>query len=100
MSELNQEIDLIVNTTPVGMEPDTESSPWPEIIPFPECKLTYDLIYRPSMTRFLQQAQNAGSAAVNGLGMLVHQAARSFEMWTKIPAPIEVMRQAVTCSNF
>jgi len=98
LGKLDEEIELLVNTTPLGMSPDSESSPWPENIDFPECKLVYDLVYSPQITRFMKQARVRGVTAVNGLGMLVYQAAIAFEMWTGVSAPVEVMKQAVqTC---
>ncbi len=88
--------DLVVNTTPVGMHPHVELCPWPEGIPFPPCRLAYDLIYDPKRTRFMALAEKSGSEAVNGLGMLVHQAAAAFRIWTGVEPPIDVMKKAVT----
>lgn len=89
-----EDVDLIVNTTPVGMWPHTAESPWPEDLPFPSTALVYDLIYRPQETRLLRQAAEAGCATQDGLEMLVMQGAASFAMWTGRPAPLEVMRTA------
>ena len=89
------ETTLIVNTTPVGMSPDTANSPWPVDLPFPRQAFLYDLIYNPSETALMQSARAAGLMSVNGLGMLVEQAALAFEIWTGQPAPREVFRQAV-----
>ncbi len=90
-----RDIHLIVNTTPVGMFPDSEFSPWPDGLQFPENSAVYDLIYNPSETRLMKCARKAGLDAVNGLGMLVEQAALSFEIWTGMKAPRVVMRQSV-----
>jgi shikimate dehydrogenase len=87
-------VDLLVNTTPVGMAPNVDASPWPEDVVFPKCRLVYDLVYNPPKTRFLEQAERTGSATMNGLGMLVHQAAVAFRIWTGRDAPIAVMREA------
>lgn len=87
---------LIVNTTPVGMWPQVERSPWPDNLPFPSQALCYDLIYNPRETRLMRQAQQAGARAVDGLGMLVHQGAEAFELWTGQPAPVQIMWQACT----
>jgi shikimate dehydrogenase len=87
--------DLMVNTTPLGMSPQVEASPWPDELHLPTCKLVYDLVYNPPVTRFMERAQKEGIAAVNGLGMLAHQAALAFEMWTGATAPIEIMKQTV-----
>jgi shikimate dehydrogenase len=90
-----RDIHLIVNTTPVGMSPDSDRSPWPDGLLFPENAAIYDLIYNPTETRLMKSARKAGLEAVNGLGMLVEQAALSFEIWTGMKAPRAVMRQSV-----
>ncbi len=95
LHDLPTEVDIIVNTTPLGMHPRTSSSPWPEAVGFPKCALAYDLVYNPSKTCFLQLAESNGIKAVNGLGMLLHQAALAFEIWTGASAPLEIMRRAL-----
>ncbi len=92
---LLREIHLVVNTTPVGMSPDSDLSPWPDELQLPKNAAVYDLIYNPSETRLMKSARKAGLDAVNGLGMLVEQAALSFEIWTGMKAPRDVMRQSV-----
>ena len=74
--------DLVVNTTPAGMIPGVQQSPWPIGEPFPANARVYDLIYKPSTTLFMEQARGSGLATANGLGMLVEQALLSFECWT------------------
>ena len=54
-----------------------------------------DLVYRPLETDLLRMARRAGSKAIDGLGMLVHQGARSFEIWTGKQPPVEIMRQSL-----
>lgn len=54
-----------------------------------------DLTYRPEGTDFLYQAVSRGCKAVGGLGMLVHQAARSFQIWTGLASPVGIMKEAV-----
>lgn len=87
--------DLIVNTTPVGMSPRAGFCPWPDEIPFPWCRLAYDLVYDPTKTRFMEAAENSGAMSANGLGMLIHQAGTAFKIWTGMEPPIEVMKKAV-----
>ena len=87
--------DLIVNTTPVGMFPDIDSSPWPADLPFPARAGVYDLVYNPFETALVRQARAAGLRAANGLGMLVEQAAAAFEIWTGQAAPLSAMWAAV-----
>jgi shikimate dehydrogenase len=87
--------DMVVNTTPLGMKPHEQFSPWPEDVVFPKHALAYDLVYNPAKTRFMEIVETCGALAVNGLGMLVHQAAEAFEIWTNREAPIHVMKEAV-----
>ena len=54
-----------------------------------------DMVYTPKWTELLTSAREAGAAAVSGLSLLVHQGARSFELWTGQPAPVDVMMRAV-----
>lgn len=89
------DIDLVVNTTPVGMHPHPDASPWPDEIGFPAGAAIYDLIYNPAETLLLRQARQSGLPARNGLGMLVGQAALSLERWTGQPVPREAMWGAV-----
>lgn len=84
---------LIVNTTPLGMHLRPWQSPWPDNTPFPDGSAVYDLVYNPSPTRLVLQARLAGIPARNGLGMLVEQAALSFERWTSLEAPREAMSE-------
>jgi shikimate dehydrogenase len=90
------DLTLVVNTTPVGMLPNPEASPWPAGAPLPRTAAVYDLIYKPLETRLMRQAQAAGLRAINGLGMLVEQAALSFERWTGSQANRAAMWQAVS----
>lgn len=98
IADLNGRFDLVVNTTPVGMHPDVQDSPWPDGMAIPRCRVFYDLVYNPQVTRIMQQARAQGIRAENGLGMLIHQAARSFRLWTGLPAPVDIMKKvAVQC---
>jgi shikimate dehydrogenase len=85
---------LVINSTPVGMWPNIEPSPWPDSLPFPSNATLYDLIYNPPVTRLMQQAIDAGAQVIGGLGMLVRQGALSFEQWTAIKPPVDVMENA------
>lgn len=90
-----QEISLIVNATPVGMSPKVDASPWVNNLPFPESACIYDLVYNPVETLLVREARAAGLQAVTGLGMLVRQAALSFEIWTgKKPNPDKMYEAA------
>ena len=75
-------ISLVTNTTPVGMTPNIDQSPWPENLPFPPHAAIYDLVYNPRETRLVREARAQGRPATTGLGMLIEQATLSFEIWT------------------
>ncbi len=93
--DIHPDTALIVNTTPVGLAPNIEASPWPVQIPLPANALIFDLLNNPARTRLMQQAQQAGLRAVNGWNMLVYQGAAAFEKWTGILPPVDVMKQAL-----
>ena len=88
-------ITLIVNTTPLGMTPLIDTSPWPAALPFPENAAVYDLVYNPQTTVLVHTARAAGLPATTGLGMLIEQAALAFEIWTGRGADRGGMRNAV-----
>jgi len=90
---LLSDIDLVVNTTSVGMWPRIDESPWPEAVPLPTRAIVCDLVYHPLETRLLKRASTTGCPVVDGLGMLVHQGAAAFELWTGVEAPVKVMRE-------
>jgi shikimate dehydrogenase len=87
-----RDINLIINTTPVGMWPDVDATPWPEGIPYPKEGVVYDTVYRPQRTRLMRDGEAVGMRAIGGIGMLVHQGAAAYEVWTGKKAPVDVMR--------
>ena len=90
---------VLVNTTPVGMEPHEGESPLPEGVALPPQVAVLDLVYAPRQTVLLRQAAAAGCRTIEGLRVLIHQGALSFEMWTGREAPVEVMAEAVGMEN-
>ena len=88
------EAALLVNTTPVGMQPGPDISPLPEGLRLPAGLAVLDLVYAPRRTRLLRDAERSGCRTVEGLRVLVHQGALSFEIWTGRPAPLDVMARA------
>lgn len=79
--------DLLVNATSVGM--DGSSQPIPTSIVLPEKLMVADVIYQPFETPFLKWARNQGNQSINGLGMLLYQAAEAFELWTDKEMPTD-----------
>jgi shikimate dehydrogenase len=89
------DVDLLMNTTPLGLKAD-DSSPLDEKqFSLRRTRAVYDVIYRPVETPLLRAAREAGCITANGTGMLLHQGAAAFEIWTGKPAPVEVMRRAL-----
>ena len=89
--------DLVVNATPFGMAGASPAGadPWlvaPQLLH--EGQVAADLVYAPRPTRWLVEAAAAGARSVDGLGMLVHQAAAQLVLWTGEPAPVEAMWEA------
>jgi shikimate dehydrogenase len=82
-ASVRNEIQVVVNTTPVGMHPNTEASPL-GADDLMEGQVVYDIVYAPEKTRLLRDAEARGLKTVGGLGMLVHQGRASFEFWTGI----------------
>lgn len=87
--------DLLINTTPLGMSPNIDVSPWPENLAFPKDAAVYDLVYNPRETKLVRDARAAGLSATTGLGMLIEQAALAFEIWTGRHPPREPLAAAV-----
>ena len=84
---------LIIQASPVGMKAE-------DICPLPPGafkagQLAFDLVYNRPETCFTRAATAGGAKAVNGLGMLLHQGAEAFTIWTHTPAAVEVMRNAL-----
>ncbi len=72
---------LIINSTPVGMFPNTENAPVLNYGSLTEKHLLYDLIYNPSETQFLKKGKEKGCITINGMQMLKLQAEKSWEIW-------------------
>lgn len=86
---------ILVNTTSVGMHPGPDLSPLPEGVRCRPGLAVLDLVYAPRRTRLLRDAAAQGCLTIEGLRVLIHQGALSFEAWTGLPAPVEAMAQAV-----
>jgi shikimate dehydrogenase len=85
--------DLVINATSLGMGADTRL-PAPAELLRPE-QIVVDLVYQPLRTPLLEAAEAAGARTVGGVGMLVHQAAHAFRLWTGAAPPIASMHASV-----
>lgn len=97
LSSLVPAADLLVNTTPVGMSPKIDASPIDAALmqKIKPKAIVYDLIYTPSPTQFLQQAQAQGAITIDGLEMLLQQGVAALKIWLQQPIPVEVMRDSL-----
>ncbi len=82
---------VIINATPVGQANEPPVIPTDAIAP---TSVLVDLVYRPPVTPLIQAARDRGAIAHSGLGMLLHQAAISFEIWTGTAPPMDAMSAA------
>lgn len=85
--------DLIINTTSVGLKA-TDPAPFKASWIEPH-HLVYDTIYNPAKTKLLREAERQGARVANGLSLLLHQGAISFEYWTGESAPLAAMRSGL-----
>jgi shikimate dehydrogenase len=95
--------ELVVNATPLGMGVVVTTTGEPEPLPVDVDRLgagqvVIDLVYHPAVTPFLAAARERGLRTVNGLGMLIHQAAHAFRLWTGEDPPLEAMSAAAVAS--
>jgi len=95
LNRIVPEHDILIHGTPVGMhgaDPNESVVPWDLLQPG---QVVFDMVYRPKWTRLLRDALALECTVIHGLEMLLYQAALQFETWTGIPAPIDVMREAL-----
>ena len=86
---------LLLNATTLGLKGDDASPLDENQFSLKQAAAVYDMIYRPTETKLLAAAKAAGCKTANGLGMLLHQGAKAFEIWTGRTAPLDVMRRAL-----
>jgi shikimate dehydrogenase len=86
--------DLLVNTTSLGMSPQEGETPVPVRL-LKKGLVVFDIIYNPTRTRLMKEAEKKGAVVIGGLDMLVRQGAASFELWTGKKAPVDIMKKAV-----
>ncbi len=91
---LTANADIIINTTSVGMHPDTDRTLVTADM-MHTGQVIFDIVYSPLKTRLLMEAKKAGAVTIDGIRMLVLQGAESFRIWTGIEPPVDVMEQAV-----
>ena len=94
--EATTKIDIIINATSLGLK---SNDPLPcdlSSFSFKQTSFAFDMIYRPSRTPFLIQAENEGCKIANGMNMLLYQGVESLKIWSGKAVPVEIMRKALT----
>ncbi|RXA19792.1 shikimate dehydrogenase [Methanosarcina sp. MSH10X1] len=94
LKNLLQDANVLINTTTLGMHPNTDSA----IATAEELHsglTVFDIVYNPLETRLLREAKASGAKTVSGVSMLVHQGAEAFRLWTGIEPPVELMKETV-----
>lgn len=94
LPKLTADADIIINTTSVGMHPDTDRTLVTADM-MHTGQVIFDIVYSPLETCLLRDAKKAGAVTIDGIKMLVLQGAESFRIWTGIEPPVGVMEQAV-----
>jgi len=93
--EVMKDSKLIIHATPVGMNPNESDSITTSPDVFQRGQIVFDLVYNPQHTLLLKTAIKAGAKTVNGMSMLVNQAAKSFELWTGVDFPKEEVQKSL-----
>ena len=87
--------DIVVQTTPIGMSPQTDAMPPVDPAAISPSAAVYDLIYTPAETAFLRAAAAHGCTTINGETMLVMQGAEAFYLWTGVRPNTDLMQRAL-----
>ncbi|XRO74678.1 shikimate dehydrogenase [Methanocaldococcus sp. 28A] len=90
-----EDIDIIINATPIGMYPNVDVEPIVKADKLREDMVVMDLIYNPLETVLLKEAKKVNAKTINGLGMLVYQGAVAFKIWTGVEPNVEVMKKII-----
>ena len=93
--KIPEKTEILINATSVGFSPDVNSRPDIDYNTVSANMCVCDVVFNPAETLFLKAAEEKGAKTVNGLGMLVQQAALNFTLWTDEEAPVEIMREAL-----
>ncbi len=86
---------LIINSTPIGMYPESDDAVTTMEESFVKDQIVFDLVYNPLKTKLLQIAEKKGAIILDGLNMLVYQAAGAFKLWTGEELPIDKLHKSL-----
>lgn len=87
---------IAIQTTSVGMHPDTDAAVIEDPLFYEKISVGYDIIFNPLKTRFMERTEAAGGQAFNGLKMLLFQGIRSFEIWQDVSVPDELAEEILS----
>jgi len=91
--QILQQADIIINTTSLGMYPNINQMPFTFPMEFSSDQIIYDVIYNPRKTKFMEQAEKKGCKTINGLGMLIYQGIKAYEIWMDRVVPKEIVKK-------
>jgi shikimate dehydrogenase len=94
LKELMRNADVLINTTTLGMHPNTDTAIATEDELHSDLTV-FDIVYNPLETRLLREAKAAGAKTISGVLMLVYQGAEAFKLWTGVEPPVELMKKTV-----
>ena len=94
LKNLVNDVDILINTTPLGMYPDIKESPISEEM-LHNNLFVFDIVYNPLETRLLKEARKIGCKTLGGLDMFVNQGALAFEWWTGKKPNLNLMKEKV-----
>ncbi|MFX0008862.1 MAG: shikimate dehydrogenase [Candidatus Hermodarchaeota archaeon] len=94
LKSLIDKVDLLINTTPLGMYPDVEKTPIPRKF-LADHLFVYDIIYNPLKTQLLKDASETGCKTLNGIDMFINQGALAFEWWTDMKPNLDTMKEKI-----
>jgi shikimate dehydrogenase len=94
LKSLTNDVDILINTTPVGMYPDVNQTPISKEL-LTDHLFVFDIIYNPLKTQFLKDASEIGCKILNGIDMFINQGALAFEWWTDKTPNIKLMKEKI-----
>ncbi len=94
LKDLLQDANVLINTTTLGMHPNTDTAIATAEDFHPDLTV-FDIVYNPLETRLLKEAKASGAKTVSGVLMLVYQGAEAFRLWTGVEPPVELMKKTV-----
>lgn len=93
--KISEDTDILINATSIGLHPDSEQRPDIDYDGITPDMVVADVVFDPADTLFLKEAEKQGATPVNGLGMLVCQAALNFKLWTGVEPSLQVMEETL-----